>query len=58
MMPASAEYRNAVRPRLIGLAAEGKLIIPVAKTFPLSAVVEALELLKSGHPGGKLALLP
>ena len=58
MMPASAEFRAAARPRLIALAAEGKLVIPVAREFPLSDVVEALELLKSGHPGGKLALIP
>jgi NADPH:quinone reductase-like Zn-dependent oxidoreductase len=58
MLPASAQYRAAVRPRLIALAAEGKLVIPVARTFPLSDVVEALTLLKTGHPGGKLALIP
>lgn len=54
----SAEFRAAVRPRLLALAAGGKLVIPVAKTFPLREVVEALNLLKSGHPGGKLALIP
>jgi NADPH2:quinone reductase len=58
MLPASGEYRKVVRSRLIALAADGKLVIPVARTFPLGDVVEALELLKSGHPGGKLALIP
>jgi NADPH2:quinone reductase len=58
MMPSSAEFRAAARPRLIALAAEGKLVIPVAREFPLGDVVEALELLKTGHPGGKLALIP
>jgi NADPH:quinone reductase len=58
MMPMSAAFRAAVRPRLIALAAEGKLIIPVVRTYPLGDVVEALELLRSGHPGGKLALIP
>lgn len=54
----SAEFRAAVRPRLLALAAEGKLVIPVARTFPLGEAVAALELLKTGHPGGKLALVP
>ena len=57
-LPTSAAFRAAVRPRLIALAAEGKLVIPVARTFPLADAVEALTLLKSGHPGGKLALIP
>lgn len=58
MHPESAAFRAAVRPRLLALAADGKLVIPVARTFPLGEAVEALELLKSGHPGGKLALIP
>jgi NADPH:quinone reductase len=57
-MPASIIYREQVRPRLVQLAAEGKLVVPIARTFPLDEAVEALELLKSGHPGGKLALIP
>jgi NADPH:quinone reductase-like Zn-dependent oxidoreductase len=58
MMPSSAEFRARVRPRLIALAADGTLVVPVARTFPLADAVEALNLLKSGHPGGKLALIP
>ena len=57
-MPGSVAYRDSVRARLIGLAAEGKLVVPVARTFPLTEAVAALELLQTGHPGGKLALLP
>lgn len=57
-MAASAAFRAAARPRLLALAAEGKLVIPVAREFPLGSVVEALTLLKTGHPGGKLALIP
>jgi NADPH:quinone reductase-like Zn-dependent oxidoreductase len=57
-MPASASFRDAVRPRLIDLAARGELVVPVARTFPLAEAPEALTLLRSGHPGGKLALLP
>jgi NADPH:quinone reductase-like Zn-dependent oxidoreductase len=57
-MPASAAFRDAVRPKLIQLAAEGKLVVPIAQEFPLGAALEALTLLSGGHPGGKLALLP
>jgi NADPH:quinone reductase-like Zn-dependent oxidoreductase len=57
-MPASAAYRDAVRARLIGLAGAGRLVVPMARTFPLAEAVAGLELLQSGHPGGKLALLP
>lgn len=55
-LPASAAYRDAARSELLELAASGKLLIPVARTFPLADALEALELLQGGHPGGKLAL--
>jgi NADPH:quinone reductase-like Zn-dependent oxidoreductase len=55
--PVSAEFRNKVRGHLVALAAEGKLEVPIGKTFPFEEVKAALELLKSQHPGGKLALL-
>jgi NADPH2:quinone reductase len=57
-MPASAAYRDENRSRLIALAADRRLVVPVARTFPLADAIEALELLKGGHPGGKLALTP
>jgi NADPH:quinone reductase-like Zn-dependent oxidoreductase len=57
-MPASAAYRNSIRSHLIQLTADGALVVPVARTFPLTDAVAALELLKSEHPGGKLALIP
>jgi NADPH2:quinone reductase len=57
-MPASAAYRDEHRPRLIALAADGRLLVPVARTFPLADAIEALTVLKEGHPGGKLALTP
>jgi len=56
--PASAAFRDAARPRLIQLAAERRLVVPVARTFPLAEAPAALELLRSQHPGGKLALIP
>ncbi len=57
-IPASAAYRDGVRAHLIELAGDGALVVPMARTFPLADAIEALELLASGHPGGKLALIP
>ncbi len=57
-MPESAAYRDSVRAHLIGLAADGRLEVPVAATYPLDQALAAAEVLAGGHPGGKLALLP
>jgi NADPH:quinone reductase-like Zn-dependent oxidoreductase len=57
-MPASAAFRSSIRSHLIELAADGSLVVPVARTFPLSDAIAALELLRGEHPGGKLALIP
>jgi NADPH:quinone reductase-like Zn-dependent oxidoreductase len=55
--PESAAYRDSVRADLIRMAAAGKLVVPIARTYPLADALEALEFLRDGHPGGKLALL-
>ena len=57
-MPASKAYRDSVRADLVRLAGEGRLVVPIARTFPLADAVEAAELLMSQHPGGKLVLEP
>jgi NADPH2:quinone reductase len=57
-VPASRAFRDEARARLVDLAAEGRLVVPVARTFPLVEAIAALELLQTGHPGGKLALIP
>lgn len=57
-MPASAAYRDSIRSQLIQFAADGRLEVPVAQTFPFDEAITALTLLKSGHAGGKLALVP
>lgn len=57
-IPESQAYRDGVRADLVRLAAEGRLEVPVARSYPLEQAVEAAELLRGGHPGGKLALLP
>jgi NADPH2:quinone reductase len=56
--PDSAAFRAAARPRLIQQAGAGELVVPIARTFPLAEARQALDLLMTGHPGGKLALLP
>ena len=56
--PDSQAYRDRVRADLVRLAAEGRLEVPVARTFPLADALEAVELLRGQHPGGKLALIP
>ena len=58
MKKASAVFRDGVRGDLVDLAARGVLEVPVARTYPLADAVEAARFLMSGHPGGKLALLP
>lgn len=57
-LPASARFRDEVRSELLALAQNGDLVVPVARTFPLDQAVEAHRLLATGHPGGKLALIP
>ncbi len=56
--PASHEYRNNQRERILGLAAQGDLVVPVARTFALTDAQQAIDLLRTKHPGGKLALIP
>ena len=56
-MPASAAFRDQARARLIALAGDGDLVVPVARTYPLAQAREALAFLQGEHPGGKLALL-
>ncbi|SFO78692.1 NADPH:quinone reductase [Geodermatophilus dictyosporus] len=57
-MPASQAHRDSVRADLVRLAGEGRLVVPVARTFPLADAREATGLLMSQHPGGKLVLEP
>ncbi len=56
--PQSLAYRNGQRRRLVELASVGALTVPVARTLPLTAAEQAFAVLRSGHPGGKLALIP
>lgn len=51
-------FRAAARARLVRLADEGALHVPIAGTFPLSDAVAALDHLAHAHAGGSLALVP
>lgn len=57
-LPASAAFRDEARARLIALAAESKLEVPVWRTYPLADMVAALDALASGQAEGKIALVP
>lgn len=54
---ASAIFRDEIRGHLVQLAAEGKLVVPVARTFPFAEAPAAYELLMTQHAGGKLAVV-
>jgi NADPH:quinone reductase-like Zn-dependent oxidoreductase len=55
--PESATYRDSMRQRLVELAADGRVEVLIAGTFPLAEAPAALRLVLSGHPGGKVALI-
>ncbi|GCE12436.1 NADP-dependent oxidoreductase [Tengunoibacter tsumagoiensis] len=57
MKPEGIQFRDKIRSHLIELAGQGKLVVPIAQTFPFTQAKNALELLASQHPGGKLALI-
>lgn len=44
--------------RLVALARQGELEVPVARTYSLAEAAEAHRFLAEGHPGGKVVLLP
>jgi NADPH:quinone reductase-like Zn-dependent oxidoreductase len=56
--PESKAFRDTVRGDLIRLAGQGRLEVPIARTYPLEQAVEAAAFLRGQHPGGKLALVP
>ncbi|WP_353808297.1 NADP-dependent oxidoreductase [Agromyces sp. SYSU T00194] len=58
MRPDSIARRGPLRATILGLAAEGALELPIAATYPLVEAKDALRLVASGHPGGKVVLTP
>ena len=57
VIPASEEYRKSQRLRLLHLAAEGHLEVPIGASYPLTKGPEAIAALMSAHPYGKIALV-
>ena len=55
--PRSGPFRAAQRARLLALAADGRLTVPIARTFPMADAPAAVAALIGGHPYGKLALV-
>jgi NADPH:quinone reductase len=55
--PASGPYRASQRARLLQLAADGHLEVPIGATFALDDAPAALSALMGRHPYGKLALV-
>lgn len=53
-----SELRDAARAKLVEIAARGGLEVVVAAGFSFGNAREAFELVGSGHPGGKVVLLP
>ncbi|HVX22309.1 MAG TPA: NADP-dependent oxidoreductase [Acidimicrobiales bacterium] len=52
------EVRSRARLEVIGRARAGRLAVRVARTYPMDRVVTAHRQLASGHPDGKLVLVP
>ena len=52
------EIRSAARLELVRQAEEGKLHVPIARTYPLREVADAHRELSAGHAHGKIILVP
>jgi NADPH:quinone reductase len=55
--PKSGPYRASARGRILALAADGDLVVPMAQVFPFDDAPAALALLTSPHAAGKIALV-
>ena len=55
--PASGPFRARVRSRILKLAQDGNLIVPMAETFKFDDAPAAFAALTGPHPSGKLALV-
>ncbi|UAJ79918.1 NADP-dependent oxidoreductase [Leifsonia sp. ZF2019] len=60
-VPLTAEQtalREEAYPLALDLIARREFEVDIARTFPLAEAAEAARLVESGHPGGKVILLP
>jgi NADPH:quinone reductase len=55
--PQSGPFRAGARTRILKLAQDGALVVPMAQTFSFPDAPAALTMLTSPHPPGKLALV-
>lgn len=55
--PASGPYRARTRSRILKLAGNGDLVVPIAETFKFEDAPAAFAALTGPHPPGKLALV-
>jgi len=55
--PASGPFRAQVRSRILKLARDGDLVVPMAETFKFADAPAAFAALTGPHPPGKLALV-
>jgi NADPH:quinone reductase len=55
--PASGPFRARARARILKLAQDGDLVVPMAQTFEFTDAPAAFAALTSPHPPGKLALV-
>jgi NADPH:quinone reductase-like Zn-dependent oxidoreductase len=55
--PASGPFRARVRSRILKLAQDGDLVVPIAETFRFDDAPAAFAALTGPHPPGKLALV-
>jgi NADPH:quinone reductase len=55
--PKSGPFRASQRARLLQMAAEGHITVPIGATYPMDDAPAAVAALMGKHPSGKLALL-
>jgi NADPH2:quinone reductase len=55
--PASGPFRASQRARLLRMAADGHLTVPIGATYPMDDAPSAVTALMGKHPYGKLALV-
>ncbi len=55
--PASGPFRARARSRILKLAEDGDLVVPMAETFGFAEAPAAFAALTSPHPPGKIALV-
>ncbi|MET0589888.1 MAG: NADP-dependent oxidoreductase [Naasia sp.] len=58
LLRGGGDVRRAARPQLIELAERGAISLPMGRTFRLRDAAAAVELVASGHSGGKIVLRP